>query len=321
VLTVRVLVIGGTQFFGKRLVERLLERGDRVTVYSRGRRRPAFWDRIEHLQGDRTDRRAFVRTLRGREFDVVVDNIAYEAEDVEAALEALAGRTGQYILTSSGAVYGPVTTLRPLAEEDADLAVRTGDAYADGKRACEQVLHRDPSVPWTVLRPPVVQGPEDPTLRGWFWYQRIADGGPVLVPREAPVAVWRQIYSEDLVEAFLLAAGNPRAHGRAYNVAMEEIAAPEDFLRLAASLLGRPDPVVSVPRSVLAGAAPWYAPPFTRRFVPDTASVRSDLGFRSTPLEAWVEATVRWHLESRLPSSQGYDRRAEEIALAERFRG
>ena len=48
----RLLVIGGTEFFGKRIVEQSLARGDEVTVFTRGRRRPAFWDAIEHIRGD-----------------------------------------------------------------------------------------------------------------------------------------------------------------------------------------------------------------------------------------------------------------------------
>ncbi len=318
-----ILIIGGTQFFGWDLVERLLDRGDRVTVFSRGQRRPPFWEQVQHIRGDRRDRRAVAASLRGRRFDVVMDNIAFERRDVEAVLEALGEGAGHYVLTSSGAVYPdlePPEAFRPLPEEAADLSRRGDGAYAEGKRECEQALQDQRVVPFTVIRPPIVQGPRDPTLRGWFWYQRIADGGPVLVPLRYPVPIWRQAYSRDVAAALALAAGNPVAFGRTYNVASDEIVALEEFVRLAAGVCGVPDPVVAVPEDVLRREAPWYRPPFTHRFVLDTTRIRSELGFRPTPLARWLDETVRWHLGADLPASAGYERRGDERALARRWK-
>ena len=78
-----------------------------VTVFTRRRRRPAFEDAIEHIRGDRTDHAAFVQALRGRSFDVVVDNVAFERPDVEAVVEAF----------------------RPIPEDAADLSLRGDLAY------------------------------------------------------------------------------------------------------------------------------------------------------------------------------------------------
>lgn len=316
-----VLVIGGTRFFGWDLVEQLLERGHRVTVFSRGRSRPPFWDHVEHLSGDRTDPGAVAAALRGRRFDVVVDNVAFQAQDVRSVLEALGAGVGHYVLTSSGAVYPdlvPPDVFRPIPEEAADLSLRGDGAYAEGKRECERVLREQQTVPFTVIRPPIVQGPRDPTLRGWFWYQRIRDGGPVLVPRRYPAPIWRQAYSRDVAAALLLVAGNPVAFGKSYNVAGGEIVALEEFVRLAAEACGVPDPVVVMPEEDLRRDAPWYRPPFVHRFVLDITRATAELGFRPTPLDRWLPETVRWHLEADLPPSGGYDRRAEERALASR---
>ncbi len=319
---VDILVIGGTQFFGWDLVEMLLGRGHRVTVFSRGHRRPPFWDRIQHIAGDRRDHRAVVAALRGRRFDAVVDNIAFARPDVEAVLQALGGDAGHYLLTSSGAVYPDLPApdiFRPIPEEAADLSRRGDGAYAEGKRECEQVLREQRAVPFTILRPPIVQGPRDPSLRGWFWYQRVRDGGPVLVPLRSPAAIWRQAFSRDVAAALVLAAGNPAAFGKTYNVAGDEIVALEEFVRLAAEICGVPDPVVPVPAEDLRREAPWYRPPFLHRFVLDTARIRAELGFRPTPLVRWLEETVRWHLDADLPPAPGYDRRDDERALALRW--
>lgn len=313
----RILIIGGTSFFGKRTVETFLARGDHVTVFSRGRRRPPFWDRVTHLRGDRTDHQTFVETFRPLTFDAVLDNIAFQSEDVAAAVEAFRDRIGHYVLTSTGSVYDfhRPERFRPLREDDADLTLRGDMAYAEGKRACEQAVRGAP-FPATIIRPPVMQGPEDPSARAWFWMQRVADGGPVLVPGRTPASVWRQAFSGDVAQAMVLAAGNPAAFGKTYNVAMEEIVALDDYVRMLAEILGKKDPVAAVPARTLKKEASWYHPQFAHRFVPDISAIQRDLGFRSTPLRDWLEETVRWHLDARLPDSSGYERRAEEIALA-----
>jgi nucleoside-diphosphate-sugar epimerase len=320
----RTLVIGGTTFVGRRIVELFLDGGAHVTVLSRGRRRPPFWPRIEHLAADRTIPGELGAHLRGRTFDVVVDMVAFEGTHVETVLSVLRGGIGRYVLMSSGAVYPdlePPATFRPLAEGDANLALRGDLPYAEGKRACEQVLGAQAGVPYTVFRPPIIQGPHDPTLRGWFWIQRVADGGPVLVPQRYPAVVWRQAYSGDVARAVVAAAGHPRARKATYNVAMPEVVALEDFVRLVAAALDRPDPVVAVPEPRLRDAAPWYRPTFARQFLLDIAAIQHDLDLPWTPIDRWVTETVRWHLQAGLPPSRGYERRGEEIRLARTWSG
>ena len=104
-----VLVIGGTRFFGKVIVRKLLENGDGVTLYTRGNERPEFWGDVGHIVGDRTDYDDFVAKLRDTEFDAVIDNIAYKVDDARAASRALKGRTGKYIATSTISIYGGAT--------------------------------------------------------------------------------------------------------------------------------------------------------------------------------------------------------------------
>lgn len=102
----KILVLGGTQFFGKRIVQRLLGEGHEVAIFSRGRSRPDFWPDIEALTGDRRNRHDLERRLGGRRFDAVIDNIAYDRRDAEALLDVLEDGAGHYLLCSSGAVYG-----------------------------------------------------------------------------------------------------------------------------------------------------------------------------------------------------------------------
>jgi len=317
-----VLVIGGTEFFGKRAVERFLEEGWRVTVLSRGKRRPAWWDRVEHILCDRTDRAAFAQVLAGRTFDVVVDNIAYDAEDVASAIQTLRGATGHYVLTSTGAVYDPPPEHRlfsPIREEDATLVVRPDDTpYGAGKKRAERtLLDGAGDLPFTVVRPTVVQGPEDPTLRPWFWVQRILDGGPLLVPDDWPEAAWNHAYRDDVAELLVRVAGNPVAFGKVYNAAGGDTTTLVDYLRTAARVLRRDPEIVRVPLRVLRTELPSYRPPFGRRFVLDITRAVTELGYAPTPAARWI----RWTVEDfagavGLPPSAGYADRAAELDFA-----
>ena len=77
-----VLVVGGTGYMGKILVQLLLDRGDRVTVFSRGTTKPEWWERVDHVQGDRNEYADFEAKLKGKQFDLVIDTQAYKKEDM-----------------------------------------------------------------------------------------------------------------------------------------------------------------------------------------------------------------------------------------------
>ncbi len=325
----RILVIGGTQFFGKEIVRLLLERRDRLTVYSRGRRKPEWLEDVEHLVGDRTDHAAFVQTFTGRSFDVVIDNIAYTRGDVDAAIDAFSGRAGRYVLTSSVSVYplrrlDPAKLLLPIYEDSADLAFREGESYSDGKRACEQALleRAGRDLPFTIIRPPVVQGPEDPTGRAWFYVQRIADGGPILVPSSVPTPATRHVFSTDLARAYVAAIASPAAADRTYNVAMEEIVTLVDYVRLLAMAMDRHADIVEVPKDQLSRdeTLAGYRPPFGGRWVADISRVQRELSWTSTPVADWLRVTAAWLLERAGKDSDGYAGRDAERKAAARWR-
>jgi nucleoside-diphosphate-sugar epimerase len=321
-----VLLIGGTEFFGKGAVDLFLDDGWRVAVLSRGRRRPTWWSSIEHIACDRTDRDAFVGGLRGRMFDVVVDNIAFREGDVLSALEVFRDNVGHYLLTSSGAVYDERSGERAFAhasEDEPPVDARPDDhPYVAGKRGCERaLLDNAGSLPYTVIRPTVVQGPEDPTLRPWFWVQRILDGGPLLVSDPHPEPAWNHVYSKDLARMIVRAAGNRVAFGRTYNAAGGEVITLTDYLWALGESLGRRPIIVRVAPGAWKENLPDYAPPFGRRFVMDIARARADFGYEPTHAGAWIPLTARWFAESYSgDDSRGYSSRQSEIAFAQAVR-
>src|SRR3954468_17879556 len=93
-LRVRLLVIGGTVFAGRAVVEAALARGDEVTVFHRGHHGRDLFPGVEHVLGDR---RTDLARLAGRDWDVVVDTCGFEPADVAASAGALADRCERYV--------------------------------------------------------------------------------------------------------------------------------------------------------------------------------------------------------------------------------
>ena len=98
----RLLVLGGTLFVGRHLVEAALDRGHEVTLFNRGRTNTDLFPQAERLQGNRD---GDLSALEGRTWDAVFDPSGYVPRVVRASAEALAESVGHYTFVSSGSVY------------------------------------------------------------------------------------------------------------------------------------------------------------------------------------------------------------------------
>ena len=177
VLPVNVLVIGGTVFVGRAVVEAALARGDEVTIFHRGQHGRGLYD-VETILGDR---RTDLGRLNGRSWDRVVDTCGFAPEDITAI------DCGTYAFVSTAGVYRD-WPLEPIAGEEAALHL-VGDDYSALKAATERAA--DAAMPDRVahIRPGVIVGPRENIGRLPYWLERIARGGRVLAPepRDAPI--------------------------------------------------------------------------------------------------------------------------------------
>lgn len=174
----KILVIGGTRYFGKHLVRELLDQGHEVTIATRGLTPDVFGNEVERIRFNRTDRESVRSELSGREFDVAYDNINYSPYDTESILECI--QTQRYIFTSSSAVYRGG---RNLSEKDFDpyhylirMGRRTDFDYGEGKRLCESVLFQNYKINACAVRFPIVIGKDDYTRRLYSYVEHIARG-------------------------------------------------------------------------------------------------------------------------------------------------
>ncbi len=181
------LVLGGTSFVGRAVVEYALGHGHRLTLFSRGRTGAGLFPAAERRTGDRDT--GDYAALAGSSWDAVVDVSAYVPRHVQQATDAVSSRAGRYLLISTVSVYDHVPAPPAGLAEDAPRRPPergtedvTGETYGPLKVACED----DAAARWgdraTVVRPGIVGGPHDPTDRFTYWVRRAARGGRVAVP-------------------------------------------------------------------------------------------------------------------------------------------
>ena len=208
----RVLIMGGTLFLGRHIVEAALERGHEVTLFNRGLRNPALFPAAEKLTGDRNTNLA---ALAGRRFDAVIDPSAYGPEQIGLLLSTLGEPPAHYTFVSTISVYG---TFAPKRRYDESTDVVAGhEGYGALKARAEEALLAAMPGRAAVVRPGLIAGPYDPSGRFTYWPCRVAAGGQVLAPgrRERPVqfidardlAGWSVRLAEDRVAGVYHAAG------------------------------------------------------------------------------------------------------------------
>ena len=181
----KLLVLGGTKFLGRAIVDEALGNGHLVTLFNRGQTNPELSPRAEKLRGDRD---GDLSALVGRAWDAVVDVAGYLPRVVRQSVETI--DAPYYLFVSTRSVYADFD-----AAHDEDAPVR-GDVdseevmehYGELKAMCERVAGARPGA---IVRPGLIVGPHDPTGRFTYWPHRIARGGDVLAPapRDEPVSL------------------------------------------------------------------------------------------------------------------------------------
>jgi 2'-hydroxyisoflavone reductase len=301
---VQILILGGTIFLGRHLVEAALARGHQVTLFNRGQHNPELFPQVEKLRGDR---RSDLSALEGRRFDAAIDTCGYLPAAVRASAELLAPNVGHYTFISSISVYAdyakagidegdPVGTLADPTVEEV-----TGETYGPLKALCEQAAEAAMPGRTLVVRPGLIVGPDDPTDRYTYWPVRIARGGPFIAP-ERPGYLVQYIDVRDLA-AWTIGLIE-RGRTGVYNATGPERPQPlGELFDVCAAAAGVPASPVWASATFLAeqGVQPWAELPL---WVPETAetlgfsqvsiarAVADGLAFR--PAQATAADTLAW---------------------------
>ncbi|MFN9745367.1 MAG: NAD-dependent epimerase/dehydratase family protein [Betaproteobacteria bacterium] len=266
----KLLVLGGTRFLGRHLVDQALQRGHAVTLLHRGVSAQGMFPEAEHRLADRNGELA--AALAGGTWDLAIDTSAYVPRHVASAAAVLAGRVGQVQLVSTISVYAadapaPLTEDSPraaLAEPGTEAV--TGETYGPLKALCEDVaLQAFGPDRCLVVRPGLIVGPHDPTGRFSWWVRRFmreaGRSGEVLAPGH-PSAPVQFIDARDLA-AWMLAqaeAGGSGVYNLAGPVGGTTMGSLLETARATLSPRARLS-WVDEPTLLSAGVAPWMGLP------------------------------------------------------------
>lgn len=329
-----ILIIGGTRFLGYHLTKQLLKDGHRVTLFNRGKTPADFGQNVNRIRGDRSNLDEFIKSLKGKSFDAVIDMIAYRSKDSQAAVQIFSGNTDHFIHISTAAVY--IVTKNypcPLRENDFDRPLNEASKvnpglweYGMNKRGCEETLRKafeKDNFPITIIRPPIIIGERDYTLRAYSYFIRLRDGEPIILP-DSGMSVFTHVYQDDIVQTIKNNLKNKNAFGKSYNLAQRSGVTLKDFLRVAARIMGQKTEFASIPMDIL-DALGWdrSSSPFANRrpFVLDITKAQIELNYKPTDMEIWLEKTIHW-FENEYKGSppENYIQRKHEIEIIKAYR-
>ena len=290
------LILGGARFGGFILTKQLSEGGDKVCVLNRGNYRESYPDGVEHLKADRNDSKQLEEVLRGRSFDYVIDNNAYNAEQTRRLLGIVGDRCGHYILTSSAAVYMRMSSDVKLKEEDATGIEHKPFSpevinYAKNKLEAERSLTEFNRTPSTVIRLPNIFGEGDFLGKLLFFNERIKDGKGIVLEEE--VREFNVIYAGDIQKIYKSIIGKESCFGKTINIGDPDTINYSSFFD---RFYGQSPRVILIPAEKM-----WdnkYHLPFAFGSEIDMSLSESLLSISYTPVESWRESTLKWETEN-----------------------
>jgi nucleoside-diphosphate-sugar epimerase len=293
-----ILVIGGTRYVGKLLVQKLLDAGHRVTLATRGRTADSFGDRVQRVRVDRRDHAAMRAAFAGSQgYDIVYDQMCYTPLDAAIAVELFAGKVERYVMASTIEVYRHMLGRQEdaFAELDLDLPAQRIDLecpwndplvadenYAEGKRQAEAVLYRGGTLPVVTVRFGHVLGGDDFTGR-LAYYVALAQSGQALLYAKATAA--SSFISAHAASDFLLWTGMQDFLGPV-NAADDGTLSALDLHRRVGAVLG--EKVRALPLTTQAGLSPFDYP---FPFVMDTTRAAC-LGYRFGATADWLDLAI-----------------------------
>ena len=291
-----ILVLGGTRFFGRKLVEQLLAEGHNVAIITRGQSGNPFGDCVEHIQADRIQTEELAKAVEGRTFDIVYDNICYSPDEAKAFCDIFNGKIGKLVFTSTLSTYEAIGT--PHTEEDFNpytYEIQMGDrfafTYGEGKRQAEAVFFKYAKFPVVAVRFPIVMGEDDYTKRLHFHVEHILEDEPMgFVNMDAEMSF---ILASEAA-AFLYFAGMENIEGP-YNATSNGTISLNDLIHLIEKKTNKQAKILigeDENRSPYAIPKSWY-------MLPKKAE---KAGFHFTQLDSWIEGLVETIVDNMLAS-------------------
>lgn len=317
----RILMLGGTRFVGRAVVEDALAHGHEVTIFHRGRTGGALFPQVRRLVGDRDG--GDYSALADGSWDAVVDSCAYVPRHVDDAMDALGDRVGRYVFVSSHAVY-PRRGVAPGSTEDTarrapirDTEELVEETYGPLKVACEDDVQARFGERASIVRLGKVAGPHEPQNGLTYYVRRAAAGGRLALPGR-PEQPLQLIDSRDAARLMVRLIEDDR--GGAFNaVGPAKPITLADMIHTCARAAGAEVEIVPVPEQDAQGTIFPLIRDVREWNVMQRDPARAvAAGMPQTPFETTVADVLAWDREQGTPPlTVGFTAEEEARVLAE----
>jgi nucleoside-diphosphate-sugar epimerase len=283
----KILVLGGTRFFGRKLVERLLKEGHDVTIMTRGQSENPFGDQVKHVAGDRF-KQEDLALAANQSYDIVYDNICYSPDEAKQFCDVFNGKIGKLVFTSTLATYEATGEAHTEADFDPmTYEIQMGDrfafSYGEGKRQAEAVFYKYAAFPVVAVRFPIVMGLDDYTRRLHFHIEHVLEEKPMgFVNMDAKMS----FILADEAAAFLQFAGEQPIEGP-FNATSTGTISLQKLIEHVEEATGKRARIALLgteeSRSPYAIPASWYMLP----------TKAEEAGFTFSALDTWLPQLVK----------------------------
>jgi nucleoside-diphosphate-sugar epimerase len=328
VSSLRVLFIGGTGIISSACCRLAVQRGIDLYALNRGRTQlRQLPEEVTVFHGDVRDPESVREALGDREFDVVVNWVAFTPDHVEADLNRVRGRVGQYVFISSASAYQAPPARMPVIES---TPLRNPYwQYSRDKIACEDQLvaaYREEGFPATIVRPShTYDKTAVPFHGGWTVMDRMRQGKPVVVQGDG-TSLWTLTHADDFAKGFVPLLGSTRTFGEAFHITSDDALTWNQIATILGDAAGMTPDIVHVPSDAIASADPeWGAALLgdsAHSMIFDNSKLRTVVPeyVATIKFEQAARDIVRWHDEN--PSRQRVNAALDAVmdTLATQFR-
>ncbi len=297
----KVLVLGGTMFVGRALVEKLISLPQYdVTLFNRGKSNTGLFAGVRQLHGNReTDD---ILQICNESWDCIIDFSGYYPVTFQKLLNDLRDKVKRYIFISTISVYElekfenrTITESDPIhACTEEQKNSKLPDAYGEKKAEMERILLSQDWLDKIILRPSFIYGKYDWTERFYYWLYRAKFFDKMLMPGDFNVAL---TYADDLANAILNAI-EVKEHKTVYNTVSQSDASLQQVVDIAASLLNKKPELVKPTEDLLQNEG-LHASPFPLfvpfNFVIEGSNWLNDFSVSPTPFKTAIQSTIQYH--------------------------
>lgn len=313
----KILVIGGSNFIGWRLIQHYSVTNDSLFVFNRNNHKRDYPANVRHVIGDRSDQKILTELADEGNFDVVFDMCTFNGNQASNVISALKGKTNKVIFISSAAAYLD-NQLLPLKENAKCGFHPQWGAYGSAKYEAENVYlsaFHEYGFPIVIVRPSYVYGPDNTIDRETKLFDRIEKKRPILVPYSGD-GVIQLGYVDDLCDALMLIAASNKGEGEIYNISGIELITLNGLISIISDIVGNKPQAYHIDPVALGFAQRDLFPFENNTYFTSIDKIKRDFGWSpKTGLEDGLLHSYNLWKQGKSPVTTKYESEDKAIEL------